>query len=361
LDGPEHPTAPCFSFGDDQVYNDIWYSFTADFNGFVEWSTCGSVEFDSRLAVYQASGQCPVEDTDLLACNDDGPGCSNFTSYLIFPVSIGETYLLRLGGYANGDMGVGTFNLLEVTPPPVPDNDNCDNVQPATIVSESDADAGLGWIEGTTIGASLSGEIPGCAINGAGEFQDVWFSFNSGAESALEIRMQSLSENAEFILDFFQICDSPVVDTENGGDFYQQCYSQGDVDVFNGGIIEVGEMETDTDYLMRVSTQITYFPVGDFRFQLVRTSAAALDEPESASITVFPNPARDIVSIVSVDSIIRRVWIRDLGGRLVKEFAGSGQNKLLSMDISDLPEGVYMLETFDQQGSRSTVSPIVVQ
>ena len=360
LDGPEHPTDPCFSFGDDQVHNDVWYSYTAGFDGFVEWSTCGTADFDTRMAVYQAGAQCPLEDADLLACNDDGAGCADFTSYLIFPVSNGSTYLLRLGGYGNGDTGSGTFDLLETTPPPVPDNDLCDAPAQALVVSESDANAGLGWNNGTTIGSFLSGEIPECAVNQAGEFQDVWFVFNSGGNDYLEIRVESLTEDAEFGMDFFEACGVPVPDADNGGDFFQQCYSQADIDVFSNGIIEIGELQPDTDYLLRVSSQITYYPVGDFRFQLVETSSSNLDEPGAASFRVYPNPAQDVVTISAPGIPAPTVAVWDMSGRLLKVIPGSPEREVLQLDISALPSGMYTLEIADRDGNRKSVTRIIV-
>ena len=74
-DGPEHPNVACFSFGTDLVHNDIWFEFTATSTGFMQWSTCSTANFDTRLAVYQGAAICPVEDTDLLSCNDDGLAC----------------------------------------------------------------------------------------------------------------------------------------------------------------------------------------------------------------------------------------------------------------------------------------------
>lgn len=360
LDGPEHASAACFSFGDNQVNNDIWYSFTADFDGYVEWSACGTADFDTRMAVYAANAICPLEDADLLACNDDGGGCADFTSYLIFPVNNGSTYLLRLGGYANGDTGSGTFDLLEITPPPAPESDLCENPVTVSVISESEANNGLGWVNGTTIGASLSGEIPACAINGAGEFQDVWYNFNSGMESTLEIRLESLSAEAQFGLDFFQACGTPVDDTNNGGGFYQQCYSQADIDVFTSGIIEIGELEPDTDYLMRISSQITYYPAGDFRFQIVATSSNSLVEPEATAIGVYPNPAKDAITVIAPSSFSGGITIRDMSGRIVKAISGSTQTNLFQIDISDLKGGIYFIELAGYQGNQGVATRVVI-
>lgn len=362
LDGPEHPTAPCFSFGDDQVNNDVWYSYTADFDGYLEWSTCDLAAFDTRLAVYAASAVCPVTDTDLLACNDDGAGCADFTSKLTFQVSNGNTYLLRLGGYANGDMGDGTFDLVETTPPPVPDNDTCESAVIVEIVSEADANNDEGWNDGTTLGSSLTGEIPVCAQNGAGEFQDVWYAFNSGGNNALEIRIESLTDLAQFGIDIFSACGVPVLDINTGGEFYQQCYSQADIDVFQNGIIEIGEMEDDTDYLLRISSQITYYPVGDFRFQLVSTNSNNIVENATESFSVYPNPSNGVFR-VKLHADVQTARLLDLSGREIKAIALNGIQKGNEhvLDFSSGSKGVYFLQLLDNSGISVGVQRVIIE
>ncbi|MBL9118332.1 MAG: hypothetical protein JNL80_00275 [Phycisphaerae bacterium] len=84
---------------------DIWYSYTATCDGTVNFSTCGTVDFDTRLALY--SGDC--DNLVLVACNDDGLGCPGFSSSMDAELSKGITYLLRIGGFS-GD-GTGTINI----------------------------------------------------------------------------------------------------------------------------------------------------------------------------------------------------------------------------------------------------------
>ncbi|MHC4990271.1 MAG: hypothetical protein ACYTGC_04755, partial [Planctomycetota bacterium] len=110
-DGSPHDDGVCpeFFFGDDQIYNDIWYEYTATCSGELFVSMCGEVDFDTRLAVYENSG-CPVFDADLLACNDDAPGCGE-ASELAVAVVEGESYLIRVGGFSLAEQGPGTLSL----------------------------------------------------------------------------------------------------------------------------------------------------------------------------------------------------------------------------------------------------------
>ena len=96
------------TFGDDQIFNDIWYSFVAAANGVVEVSTCNLVNYDSRIAIYQgANGDA----ANAVACNDDGPGCAVFSTLLSFQANAGQLYTVRVGGFSPGDLGTGTMTI----------------------------------------------------------------------------------------------------------------------------------------------------------------------------------------------------------------------------------------------------------
>ena len=107
-DGPPHPV--CQKDGDEQVNQDIWYSYTAPCDGFLTVSTCGTADFDTKLAIYRSGTACPLSDDDLLACEDDAPGCPGFTSELTVQVAGGATYLVRIGGFLN-ETGSGTISF----------------------------------------------------------------------------------------------------------------------------------------------------------------------------------------------------------------------------------------------------------
>ncbi|MAW75844.1 MAG: hypothetical protein CMJ95_14560 [Planctomycetes bacterium] len=93
-------------FGDEQIHNDIWYRYTATADGPVLVSTCGLADFDTRLAIYEDFG-CPADPLVVVACNDDGPGCPEFTSELVFDAEAGADYLIRLGSFASDFTGTG--------------------------------------------------------------------------------------------------------------------------------------------------------------------------------------------------------------------------------------------------------------
>jgi len=99
------PDALCLAFGNDDIANDIWWSYTADCDGNATLDTCGST-FDTRIAAYDA-GACPTGG-GIIVCSDDFCGLQ---SSITFPVTNGTSYLIRVGGFGATDAGPGTLNV----------------------------------------------------------------------------------------------------------------------------------------------------------------------------------------------------------------------------------------------------------
>ncbi len=92
-DGIHH--AECGS----QILHDVWFQRVAECDGTMTVSTCGSVDYDSMIAVYKGCG-CPPEggtDGQLAGCNDNGAGCVGGGSEVTVDVAAGECYLIRVG------------------------------------------------------------------------------------------------------------------------------------------------------------------------------------------------------------------------------------------------------------------------
>ena len=122
MDGPNHAGDSCAS-GTDTFFNDVWWKFVAPANGVVSISTCGAVGYDNKLAVYNL-GANPVgfDYNDLasvlVGCNDDGSascfltdGVTPYASAMTATVAQGNTYLIRMGSYVDGEVGAGTITI----------------------------------------------------------------------------------------------------------------------------------------------------------------------------------------------------------------------------------------------------------
>ncbi len=112
-DGPVELGCP---FGG-QTYADIWFEYTATCTDTLTISTCGTVNYDSDLVIYDG---CNCTNLQRLACNDDTSGCSGFSTILEAPVVVGQCYLIRVGGFnSNSDVGSGTISIQCGPPEPI--------------------------------------------------------------------------------------------------------------------------------------------------------------------------------------------------------------------------------------------------
>ena len=347
-DGPSHPTASCYAFGNDLVNQDIWYYFVAPNTATIEWTTCSITLFDTRMAVYNAvPGDCPLADDDLLVCNDDGVGCEDFTSYLTFLVTAGETYLLRLGGYSNTDFGAGVFNLNEIIPPDPPINDDCMNSAiTGMVVSEAEAQSGGGLLVGTTIAGTQDAGIPPCLNNG--ELFDVWYTFNSGLDTALDFRFTINTPESAFILELYNNCTTPALDTTNGGLINTTCITYEQGSAFTSTIIN--GLDINTDYFVRVSTVITYNFPGDFWLQIVSNAGpvGTIDEYTLENVRFYPNPVSQGAQIelsLKESAKVNMEVVNPFGQVVNSQNEGilqPGNNKL-ELNTVVLSPGVYFL------------------
>ena len=73
------------------------------------------------------------------------------------------------------------------------------------------------------------------------------------------------------------------------------------------------------------------------------------------NLTVYPNPARDVVNLEGLDeNNCREIQIYDLTGRAVKRSGYSNR-----LNVSDLSDGVYFLKAVDDNGGYSTAKLLI--
>jgi len=104
-DGPDEPGV-CDIFDYTQIGSDIWFCYQATCSDPAVVSLCGS-SYDTKMAVYEGCG-CPSAAP--IACSDDDCG-SGFESRITFQATVGQSYLIRIGGF-EGAQGDGTLNIL---------------------------------------------------------------------------------------------------------------------------------------------------------------------------------------------------------------------------------------------------------
>jgi len=128
-DGPANPVGVCNDFDENQTHHDIWYRYQATCTGELTVTTCddihgaGDPTYDTDLVLYGpygSPGSISCSSSSLsanrLACNDDDPvnSCGTgepFSSTIQADVTAGSYYLIRVGGWANGEQGNGFLGV----------------------------------------------------------------------------------------------------------------------------------------------------------------------------------------------------------------------------------------------------------
>jgi hypothetical protein len=105
------PDPACLFFGVSDIFNDVWFQWTAPSSGIYSIDDCGQTALDTKIAVLDGACGAPV-----LACNDDA--CS-LQSRVSFSAVGGNVYTLRVGSYSASATGSGTITIALVPPPTV--------------------------------------------------------------------------------------------------------------------------------------------------------------------------------------------------------------------------------------------------
>jgi hypothetical protein len=101
------PDQACNYFNQNQIDNDVWFSWIATASGGFTISTCTLTTVDTKIAVYDGACGGPV-----LECMDDS--CGTLQTSLDFVATAGNVYVIRLGTYPGQGTGTGSFTLQPV-------------------------------------------------------------------------------------------------------------------------------------------------------------------------------------------------------------------------------------------------------
>ncbi|MCB0555629.1 MAG: T9SS type A sorting domain-containing protein [Phaeodactylibacter sp.] len=346
---PVHATPLlCFEQGEKNVYNDIWYTWTATFTGWLEWSLCGTASFDSRIAVYGPDQPCPPDPNSLIGCGDDdtypnGVDCPGFTSRDVFPVEEGKNYLFRLGGWSGGDEGIGTFTVYRTNPPIVPPNDECTAPDSIFVMTESDANDFVYLFEGFTFNGSGDPAMPNPACDGENEYWDVWYKFNSGENTALQLRFNdaTIIDGSQFDIELYDDCG---IQSDLGGSGF--CVNSGSfTESYFETMIENLPGEP-TEYYLRIASNVTNAGPGEFWFQLVGSPYSSLSELNVENFRFYPNPVTGVANISfnlleTLDSQVEIV--NTLGQSVFRQDYGrlAAGKHYLTVSTDQLNAGIY--------------------
>jgi hypothetical protein len=94
------------------VENEVWYKYTPASDGVLTIDACDS-DFNTKVAVYEASTCEALVDSQTGACNDDSCGTGGTRSSVNLYVTEGTDYIIWIGGSGASDKGTGTLTLSQ--------------------------------------------------------------------------------------------------------------------------------------------------------------------------------------------------------------------------------------------------------
>lgn len=274
---------------EDGISVGVWYRFVG--NGeTITLNTCTGDKYDfddTSLSVY--TGSC-TQGLICLAGNEDANiedecGDSGYQARLSFNSEPGVDYFILVDGYSDSK---GEFDLSitgEPTLPP-PANDNCEEAETLTVFAE-----GAGTpTAGTNADATTFTKIVDCDFFGT--INDVWYTFNSGAntEVIIDIALTDTDEDGELVAAEFISYE-----------LYDDCEGEG-LDVCGGDGTNTVEVAPNTDYWLQLWN--TPQDEGTFTIQIN-------DGPNTAAELSFENAVTDAIDIsrftetgTQIDSVI---------------------------------------------------------
>ncbi len=170
---------------------DVWFSWTPTCSGTARIDTLGS-SFDTIISVHTA---CPSgDDTNTLACNDDGGGAYGLLSMLTFEAVANTTCLIRVTGY-DGARGAFALTLQQAA-----SNDTCATAAPITAGSHA-----FSTCAATTDGPTVTSCYSGTEL---GMYKDVWYRYT--AECSGDVTITTCGSLFDTILAVYPAGECPT-------------------------------------------------------------------------------------------------------------------------------------------------------
>ncbi len=159
--------------------DDVWYRFVATATTATIVLECNP-DFDGVIDL--RSGACNGTNID---CADGFIAGSNETINAT-GLTVGATYRFRVYDYGTGYPVDPTFNVCVFGTPPPPPNNNCANAT-TLMVNAAGACPGASTSGDNTYATPDNGD-PACDVT-TGQFLDVWYAFNSGSNTAVDLTL----------------------------------------------------------------------------------------------------------------------------------------------------------------------------
>jgi hypothetical protein len=242
-----------------------------------EFSTCSTngsnVTYDSELTLTTSTNT-------ILVYSDDYCGSQSYISWVATFTGTVRIHLSEWPCLTN--LINSSIRVRSGTPPAAPANNNCAN---ATTLTPSST---CNLVSGTTLGATEDPYIdPSCD---PGIINDVWYTFNSGANTSLNLTV-NLGTASWIGVEFFTGCGTQANGLSLGG-------NAGNCD-FNTNVPNptvISGLTTNTTYRMRLFTNVSYDIAGSFTTCLttpppptVSVNSTSVCAGQSVTLTATPS------------------------------------------------------------------------
>lgn len=95
--------------------------------------------------------------------------------------------------------------------------------------------------------------------------------------------------------------------------------------------------------------------VGTDTVEVTYEACTGLDPASHTGIVVYPNPAMTELHIVTSQSNVSKIEISDMTGKQIKSYVDfSGGESQITLNVSDLPSGIYMLNVIQDHAQHMT-------
>ena len=185
------PNGTCSNSTGNPSKRDRWVKFVAPSSGnkVIITTSSGSIS-DALMQVWSA---CPAVGS-ALGCSDDVIGAMPQLEFC--SLTGGATYYVQVWPYSDT---AGNFNIKiyeDIVCPVPPANDECAGVE--TIIVGAAGSCPGAATSGTTVNATASAGITKTTCDAFGNYNDVFYKFNSGANTSLNFSFTNLTGTNEF-------------------------------------------------------------------------------------------------------------------------------------------------------------------
>ena len=253
------------SCGTAQTQPGVWYVVAG--NGQTMTASLCATAWDSKMSVFSGTNCSTL--TCIGGMDDNGPACAGASASYSWPSVVGQNYYILVHGYSS--TSAFSINLSCVTPTPPPANDDCANAQSIAIQCPAAATA----VSGTTANATEEAMAdPSCD---SGTIQDVWYTFNSGNNSSVDLSV-TLGTASWLGGEIHTTCGTPAPGLTVGG-----TPGNCDFNLLTPAPTNISGLTPNTDYRLRLFSNVDFDIAGTFTFTLTNTGNST-----APAITLMP-------------------------------------------------------------------------